>query len=112
MIVPGPGIDFTATPDRVPPGGSVRLRWTTTNATSVVITSQSTDGSNNVYTASTLNQARSGSVTVDPEVDTTYTLTATGNSVTNNATVSVEIILRQPSPTSPPSLLTWRCVVS
>ena len=46
MIVPGPGIDFTATPDRVPPGGSVRLRWTTTNATSVVITSQSTDGSN------------------------------------------------------------------
>ena len=96
MIVPGPGIDFTATPDRVPSGGSVRLRWTTTNATSVVITSQSTDGSNNVYTASTLNQARSGSVTVDPEVDTTYTLTATGNSVTNNATVSVEII---PAPT-------------
>ena len=95
-IVAGPGIDFTASRYRVPSGGSVTLRWTTTNATSVVITSDSTDGSMNVYTASTLNQARSGSVTVNPEVDTTYTLEATGNGVTNSASVSVEII---PPPT-------------
>ena len=91
-IVAGPGIDFTATPDRVPSGGSVTLRWTTTNATSVVIM----NGNTNVHTTTTSSQAARGSVTVMPTVDTTYTLTATGNSVTNDATVSVEII---PAPT-------------
>ena len=91
-IVAGPGIDFTANRYRVPSGGSVTLRWTTTNATSVVIM----NGNTNVHTTTTSSQAARGSVTVMPTVDTTYTLTATGNSVMNTATVSVEII---PPPT-------------
>ena len=89
-IVAGPGIDFTASRYRVPSGGSVTLRWTTTNATSVVIM----NGNTNVHTTTTSSQAARGSVTVMPTVDTTYTLTATGNSVMNTATVRVEIIPR------------------
>ena len=92
-IIAGPGIEFTATPDRVASGGSVTLRWKTTNATSVVIEDHN---GGNVHTASTSSQATRGSVTVMPDVDTTYTLTATGNSVMNTATVRVEII---PPPT-------------
>ena len=87
-IVAGPGIDFTATPDRVPSGGSVILRWRTTNATSIAIKA----GGTNVRTTST----SSGSFTVNPDADTTYTLEATGNGVMNTATVRVEII---PPPT-------------
>ena len=87
-IVAGPGIDFTANRYRVPLDGSVTLSWRTTNATSVVIM----NGNTNVHTASTPSQAARGSVTVMPTVDTTYTLTATGNGVMNTATVSVEII--------------------
>ena len=62
-IVPGPGIDFTATRYRVPSGGSVTLRWTTTNATSVVIM----NGNTNVHTTTTSSQAARGSVTVMPD---------------------------------------------
>ena len=87
-IVDGPGIDFTANRYRVPLDGSVTLSWRTTNATSVVIM----NGNKNVHTTSTSSEAARGSVTVMPDVDTTYTLTATGNSVMNTATVSVEII--------------------
>ena len=90
-IVAGPGIEFTATPDRVASGGSVTLSWKTTNATSIVI--KKDDNNNpNVHTTS----ASSGRVTVNPMVGTTYTLEATGNGITNTATVSVEII---PPPT-------------
>ncbi len=91
-IIAGPGIDFTATPDSVKSGGSVILRWRTTNATSVVITA----GSTNVHTAGSQSQVNGGSFTVMPTADTTYTLKATGSDVTNEATVTVTII---PPPT-------------
>ena len=84
-IVAGPGIDFIANRYRVPSGGTVTLRWTTTNATSIAIKD---DSDNNVRTTS----SSSGSVTVTPTNPTTYTLEATGNGITNSATVSVEII--------------------
>ena len=92
-IIAGPGIEFTANHDRVASGGSVTLSWKTTNATSVVIEDHN---GGNVHTASTSSQATRGSVTVMPDVATTYTLTATGNGVMSTADVSVGII---PPPT-------------
>jgi hypothetical protein len=47
----------------------VVLQWTTSNATSVIITGTGAPGGN---------QPTNGSVTVNPGTDTTYTLTAYG----------------------------------
>ncbi|MGD0364864.1 MAG: OmpA family protein [Bryobacteraceae bacterium] len=51
------------------PGAPVVLQWTTSNATSVIITGTGAPGGN---------QPTNGSVTVNPGTDTTYTLTAYG----------------------------------
>lgn len=76
---PAPTCTLNANPGTIAPGGSSVLSWTTTNATSVVIT----QGIGTV----TLN----GSTSVSPTTSKTYALTATGpgGSVTCQQTVVV-----------------------
>jgi hypothetical protein len=73
-----PVVTFTATPSTIAPGGSSTLTWTTTGATSVLITGLRF-------------QALSGSVVVDPSETTTYTLTATGDGGTTVLPVTVTV---------------------
>jgi len=70
---------FTATPTSIITGASSTLSWSTTNATSVII-------SNGVGS-----QPVSGSVSVTPTLTTTYTLTATGPGGTITATATVTV---------------------
>jgi len=72
-------ISFTATPPTITAGGSTTLRWTTTNATSVVI-------NNGVGS-----QPANGSADVLPTVTTVYTLTAIGPGGTSSSTVTVTV---------------------
>lgn len=74
-----PTISFSASPDDIATGQSSTLVWETTNATSVTI-------DNGVGS-----QPLSGSVTVQPTLTTTYTLTAAGpgGTVSSQAKVTV-----------------------
>jgi hypothetical protein len=76
---PPPTISFSASPDDIATGQTSTLVWDTTNATSVTI--DNGIGSEPV----------SGSVTVQPSLTTTYTLTANGpgGTVSSQATVTV-----------------------
>ncbi|MBI3208742.1 MAG: OmpA family protein [Candidatus Solibacter usitatus] len=74
-------LSFTANPPlSASPGSPVTLSWTTENATEVVL--------DNVGTVSV-----NGSATVNPSVDTTYTLRAIGKRSTTNAAVQVRVNL-------------------
>lgn len=80
---------FTATPaESAAPGNTVRLSWTTANATEVSIS-----GIGAV--------AASGSLDVTPMTDTTYTLTARGPR--NTATQSLLVKVRPAEPPPPPN---------
>ncbi len=71
--------ELTATPDRIASGDSSTLSWTSANATSCSGIGFATGG------------ARSGSVSVSPTVNTTYTLTCTngGDSASDQASVTL-----------------------
>jgi len=73
-----PIIVFTATPDVVPKGQFVTLKWQVTNATKVSI-----EGIGDVPV--------SGTKKVKPDGNTTFTLTALGEGGTQTATVEVEV---------------------
>jgi hypothetical protein len=73
-------VTFSADPEYIPPGGSSTLTWTTKDATSVSI--------NQGIGAVDLN----GSLKVSPTSETTYTLTATGPSGSNTASVTVKML--------------------
>lgn len=79
VIQPAPTISFSASPANIAAGQSSSLIWNTTNATSVTI-------DNGVGS-----QPVSGSVSVQPVLTTTYTLTAVGpgGTLTSQATVTV-----------------------
>lgn len=77
-----PTVSFSATPSSVISGGSSKLDWTTTNATTVSID----QGIGSV--------APSGSRTVTPLANTTYTLTATN--VSGTSVKSVNVAVTQP----------------
>jgi hypothetical protein len=76
-----PTLSFTANPSEIEEGESSTLSWSTTNASSCTA-SNGWSGSKNT----------SGSESVSPEEDTTYTLTCTGTggSVSKSVTVSVD----------------------
>ena len=79
-----PTVDsVSATPSTITAGGSATLSWTTTGATSVLL---SIDNGVGVVTV-----AADGSVTVSPSVTTTYILTATNaeGTATAGATITV-----------------------
>ncbi|MCS7026151.1 MAG: OmpA family protein [Bryobacteraceae bacterium] len=79
VIPPVRIVSFTATPASSPrPGEAVRLSWVTENATEATI-----DGLGSVPT--------SGSVEVNPTVDTSYTLRAFGRRGQTSATVRVTV---------------------
>ena len=63
---PKPALTFSIQPDKVAPGASATLTWSTTNATSVSI-------DNGVGTV-----ALSGSLSIDAKTSKTFTATATG----------------------------------
>ena len=77
-----PTATLTASPTGITSGQTAMLTWTTTNATSASID----NGIGSVTPVS------GGSVTVQPSMTTTYTITAmgTGGSVTAQATVTVQ----------------------
>jgi hypothetical protein len=77
-----PAISFSATPDDIAFGQTSTLVWDTTNADSVTI-------DNGVGS-----QPVSGSVTVQPSVTTTYTLTASGPGGTSSSQVTVTVTRR------------------
>lgn len=81
---PQPTATITAKPDTISPGQSVVLTWSTTDATSATI-----EGLGAVPT--------SGNRTVQPTESTDYTLTATGDGGTANATAHVTVSAAQPS---------------
>ena len=70
---------FTAAPSAITAGQSTTLEWNVTDANSVSI-------DNGIGTVSL-----TGSVTMSPSVTTTYTLTAQGNSGTDNSAVTVTV---------------------
>lgn len=74
-------LSFIATPRSIRAGQSTTLSWSTDAATSVTI-------DNGVG-----NQASSGSLTVTPSANTTYTLTATQGTQSVTASVSVEVLV-------------------
>ena len=80
-VAPPDVVTFTADPNPVVLGGRVTLTWTTTSAASIAIN----DGSRDVYTTSSSSQVASGTATVRPIVNTTYTLTATGPTGTDTS---------------------------
>jgi hypothetical protein len=65
-VVPAPAVTFTVSPTSITAGQSAALSWTTANANAVEI--------NHGIGA----QPLSGSLSISPDVTTTYTLTATG----------------------------------
>jgi pimeloyl-ACP methyl ester carboxylesterase len=71
--------NFTATPSTITTGQSSVLSWSTTNATTVVISG--------VAGA----QSGQGSTTVNPGATTTYTLTATGSGGSASATTTIVV---------------------
>jgi peptidoglycan-associated lipoprotein len=81
---PQPTANITAQPDTISPGQSVTLTWSTTDATSANI-----EGIGAVPT--------SGTKTVQPTESTDYTLTATGDGGTANATAHVTVSAPQAS---------------
>lgn len=85
-----PTLSFTANPSDIEEGESSTLSWSTTNATSCTA-SNGWSGSKNT----------SGTASVSPEDDTTYTLTCTGagGSVAKSVTVSVDDDEPLPTPT-------------
>jgi hypothetical protein len=79
-----PTITFSATPVALVAGQSTTLNWATTNATSAELTSS--DG--------TINEGvpiPTGSTTVTPSANTTYTITAQGNGQQTTATATVTV---------------------
>ena len=85
-VVPPPVIDsFTAAPATITAGGSSRLTWAVTGATSLSI-----DQNIGIVTGST-------SATVSPNVTTTYTLTAT-NATDSAVTAQTTVTIRQDGP--------------
>lgn len=74
-----PTIDISASPTSVERGGQTTLRWTSSNATSVVIDG----GVGNVQ--------QNGSIVVSPSESITYTARATGAPGTNDASDSVRV---------------------
>ncbi|KGJ89257.1 hypothetical protein ND16A_2150 [Thalassotalea sp. ND16A] len=78
--------DFLATPASITAGESATLSWNTTGAGNVSI-------DNGVGAVSV-----DGSVTVNPTVTTSYTLSATGSGVTTTAEVTVNVSPAAPAP--------------
>jgi hypothetical protein len=86
-----PTIDsFNASPSSIDEGGSATLSWTTSNATSVEI--------NNDKGGNESGLADDGTLVVKPDVDTTYTLTAS-NGAGDSDTRSVTVVVNPPLPT-------------
>ena len=86
---------FSVSPTRITPGESARLLWTTSHATGGAI-NQGIGNINAAFLAS-------GTVTVTPAVDTTYTLTLQGEGgplVLTTKIVVSSVVLNQPSITS------------
>lgn len=73
-------VNFSISPDSIDEDDEATIRWTVTGATSVSI-------DNGVNT----NNALTGSATVRPNSDTTYTLTANNGSNTINCQVSINV---------------------
>jgi hypothetical protein len=78
--VPLPTIILTATPEMLAPGGNSTLKWTSTNATSVVI-------DNNIGSVD-----MSGIRIVSPTKETTYSAIATGPGGIATTTVTVKML--------------------
>ena len=90
-IIPPPTVDsFTTDPSNVELRGLVNLTWTTTDATSLVIS----DGTKTVYSTNTA--ATSGTAPVYPEDNTTYTLTAKGPGGTSEPRTT-QVTIDQPT---------------
>lgn len=75
---------FTASPNPITLGGTSLLAWTVTNADRIEIS----DGAAVIHTSTTL----TGDFTVNPLVDTTYTLTAFN--VNGNATAQINLVVQ------------------
>lgn len=87
VVHPPPVIDlFEATPEEVPEGGNVTLRWRTRDATSLLLDPDL--GGN--FPA----QLFEGTFGVQPRDDTTYTLTALSGGGEVQATVSITVLPR------------------
>ena len=92
-IIPPSTVDtFTADPANVALRGLVNLTWTTTDATSIVIS----DGTKTVYSTGTQDQVDSGTAGVTPEDNTTYTLTAKGPGGTSEPRTT-QVTIDQPT---------------
>lgn len=77
---PNPALTFSIQPDKVAPGASATLTWSTTNATSVTIDK----GIGAV--------ALSGSVSIDAKTSETFTATATGPGGTIQRTAALTVL--------------------
>ena len=73
-------LSFAATPDAIDPGASSTLSWEVIEASSVTINPGNITG------------PATGSVSVSPAANTTYTLTATNNQGTSTATTSIVVL--------------------
>jgi hypothetical protein len=82
---PAPTATISANPQSIQAGQSATLTWNSTNANTAVID----NGIGSV--------AASGSMTVSPAADTTYTITVTGPGGTASASVLVSVIWLQPT---------------
>jgi hypothetical protein len=80
VLSPPTIMSFTALPNPMIAGGSTTLSWNTTNTVSVTIAPNGGSG-----------LSANGSLSVNPAVETTYTLTATGPGGTATATTTVTI---------------------
>ena len=78
-VMPGITATLVADPFQITPGGTATLRWTTSGATSAAIDQE-------IGAATPL---ASGSVSVSPTANTTYTLSATGDAGTATASAHV-----------------------
>ena len=87
---PAPTATLSVTPDRIKPGDSATLSWSTTNATNVNI-----DGIGGV--------APSGSQSVSPSSSITYHLTAQGSGGTAEASARLTVEVAAAPPTPPPA---------
>lgn len=87
---PEPTLDFTAEPDSIEEGESSTLSWSTTDATSCTASGGWSGG-----------KSTSGTQSVTPSEDTTYTLTCSGDggSVSESVTVTVDEGEPLPEPT-------------
>jgi hypothetical protein len=91
QVTPAPVISFSVSTQSILSGASATLSWNVTNATKVRI------DQNIGYLAA------SGSMSVQPSADTTYTLTAEWAGGTRTATVAIEV--NDPPPPPPPPAL-------